>query len=239
MPFVDKPVFAKNEAVVTHVHNEGLFGEIVAFEVLNNAADALIDTEQSFAITTVKSVEVHLAVVHVVHAVPTIALLFDPAGFAFVVFFSVSHALGIFEFDIIVFAMVSFGRFEHGVNGFMGEIEEERPVLVAVVLEPVESVIGEQVGDVALAFHAFAIDVEGGIEIDTLAFEADPFVETGTWFVAGVTHVPFAHEGGLPAGFLQVLGKKAGTCRDAAVIVNDTVSMGELAGEDTGAAGRT
>jgi len=92
---------------------------------------------------------------------------------------------------------------------------------------------------VTLAFDAFAVDIEGGIEIDALSFEADPFVEAGTWFVAGVAHVPFAHEGGLPAGFLQVLRKEAGACRDAAVIVNDTVSMCELAGEDTCAAGRT
>ncbi len=89
----------------------------------------------------------------------------------------------------------------------------------------------------ALAFYLFAIDVEGRIGIDALTFKADPFVKAGTWFVAGMTHVPFAHEGGLPAGFLQILGKEAGTCRYSAIIVNNTVSMGKLACEDTGATG--
>ena len=88
------------------------------------------------------------------------------------------------------------------------------------------------------AFYLFAIDVEGRIEIDPLAFKAYPFVKAGTRFVAGVTHVPFTHKGGLEAGFLQILDKEAGTYRYSCIIVNDTVSMGKLAGEDTGATRR-
>ena len=238
MTFVDKPVLAEDKAVVAHVHHESVFCEIIIFEILDYPADALIDAEQSFAIPAVKCVEIHLAVIHVVHAVPAITLLLDPVRFALVVFFGVSHAFRIFEFDVFVFAEVPFGRFEHGVNGFMRKIQHERLVRVAVVLHPVQHIVGEQVRNVALAFYFFAVNVKSGIEIDALSSEADPLVETGPGFVAGAAHVPFAHKGGLPAGFLQILGEEACAFRHACVIIDNTVFVGILAGQDAGTAGR-
>ena len=76
-------------------------------------------------------------------AEPTWTHYNKPLRLAFIVFFGICHALWIFEFDIIVFAMVPSGWLEHCVDGFMGKIKKERFVPVLIVLEPIESVIGE------------------------------------------------------------------------------------------------
>jgi len=188
--FVDKPVLTEYKAIVAHVHYECVFGKIIIFEILDDPADTLVNAEQGFTVPAVKCIEVHLAMIHMVYAVPTVALLFDPIRFALVVFFGISHALWILEFDFFVFTEVPLGRFEHGVNGFMRKVQHERLVRVTVVFDPVQRVVREQVGDMALAFYFLAVDVKNRIEIDTLASKADPLIETGPGFVAGNVCLP-------------------------------------------------
>ena len=55
--------------------------------------------------------------------------------------------------------LVPLGRHEIGVHRLVRQVQEERPSLGALA-EPLEGVVGQLVGDVALLRHALAVDVQ-------------------------------------------------------------------------------
>lgn len=128
-------------------------------------------------------------------------------------------------------------RLELRVDGFVAEVHE---VGLAgwQAGEPIEGVVGQFVGDVALLRNAPAVDIQavpGGV-VRALATEADPVIEARLRIVALAAHVPFAEEAGLVAGLLQIGGKEDRTARDRRVVVDDLMLVGIGAGED-GSAG--
>ena len=113
--------------------------------------------------------------------------------------------------------------------------EHERLVLFALVLEPFESEVGDDVGAVALVtFTSAGLLDEVGVVVASLAGEDFPVVESG-----GVTdEVPFADHGGLVTGLLDQLGEGGLAAVEArVVIVEEPVGVGMEAGEDSGAGG--
>ena len=218
---VDQAVLTEAEAVVAHVHHERRIGLSDLFEALHHAADTLVDAQQRLAIAFVEGIEVHVAVVHVVHAVPAIALLLDPGGLAPVVGLGIGHARGIVELDVLVSAQVPLGRLEHGVDRLVREVQEEG--FVAVLLEPLDGVVGQLVGDMLPGPHSLAVNVELAIVVLALAPEADPFVEPRSRRVGAMAHVPLAHERGLVAELLKVLREESQTRADIGLVVDDAM----------------
>ena len=64
------------------------------------------------------------------------------------------------------------------MDGLVREVQEERLAAIASVPEPLERLIGEDIGRVALERLALAVDVQCGIEVGSLPAKADPVVET-------------------------------------------------------------
>ena len=87
-----------------------------------------------------------------------------------------------------------------------------------------------------------AVDVESpvgaGAEIVSLAAEANPVVEARLGLVGFSAHVPFADEGGVVAGLLEILREEARALWCRHVVVDDFVPVHVLAGEDPRPAGR-
>ena len=130
---------------------------------------------------------------------------------------------------------VARGGGEGEVDGLVAEVEEEG-LLAAPVLEPLDGLVGEDVGVVALELLAAPVDVELWIEVGALALEANPVVEAGSGFVVVVAHVPFADEGGAVAVLLEVLGEEDGALGNRALVVDHAMVVHVLAGQDGGAA---
>ena len=88
------------------------------------------------------------------------------------------------------------------MTGFVVHEESEGFLLVALLIEPVNGFVGDNVREVAF-YHIGTVGVvEVGIVIVTLCGEDVPMVETG-----GTAHeVPFTDQRGLIAGFLEQLG---------------------------------
>ena len=90
------------------------------------------------------------------------------------------------------------------MHGLVREIEEERAGPLA--FEKGDRVIVQEVGCVALDLGGFAVDVEVGIEVGALAFEADPVMKAGPRRIIEA-HVEFADEAGVVAGAFEMRGK--------------------------------
>lgn len=137
-------------------------------------------------------------------------------------------------FEVGDFAVGALGNV--GVDGFVGEVEAEG--FVAFLVDEVDGVIGEDIGDVAFGLDGFSVDVEGRIEGFALAGEGDPVIEAGAGRVVDA-HMPFAEEGGGVAVVVEEAGPGfervalAGTVG----VVGDSVLEGILTGEECGAAG--
>ena len=132
---------------------------------------------------------------------------------------------------------MALGGDELGVHGLVRQVEKERPILAAL-LQPVDRVIGQLVGDVAALRHRFAVDVEAVLagKVRALTAKADPAVETGLRRIAVATHVPLADERRLVAGLLQMLRKERRPRRDRIVVVDDAMTMRVESGQDRRAA---
>ena len=113
----------------------------------------------------------------------------------------------------------------------------EQKWLGVFALEKLCRVIGKNVCDVAGNLFARAVVVDFGIEIDALAFDADPVINAWAWIVVEA-HVPFADESGFVAGVVKQLWKsnQLVALRIARRIVDDPVLVRVLAGEKAGPA---
>ena len=123
--FVDEAVLAEHEAVVAHVENEGVVVDAEGFEFGDDAADAVVHGEEGFAVAAVVIGDVEVAVVGEIDAVPGVALVAEPAGFAGVILRGVGGGGGQNEVLVGEFSLVTGCRGEVGVDGFVREIDEE------------------------------------------------------------------------------------------------------------------
>lgn len=240
LPLVNKPVLAQHKAVVAHVDDQGVLGQPLLLQEVQHPGNALVDPHQGLAVLgddLLQVLRVVIAVVvHMLDPVPAVALLAHPIGLAFVVGLDVLHRLGSRDVGPGVLPLVALGRGELGVHGLVGQVGEERLVLLAP-FDPVEGVVGQQVGDVAVHLPALPVDVQGGVLVDALAPEAHPAVKAGFGVVAGPADMPLAEKGGLVAGLLQLGGEKGRALPDWVGIVDGPVAERVLPGQDRGPGG--
>ena len=104
------------------------------------------------------------------------------------------------DFHVGVGVTMTGRRFEHGVNGLVREIEEERSI--TIFPEPVYTVFRDQVGYMSLTLDVLPVHVEGWIGIHSLASKADPVIETRSRLIGASAHVPFSDESGIVSGSL-------------------------------------
>ena len=222
---VDQPVLAELEAVVGHEHEQGRVEQAELVEGRRHPAHAVVDGHQRLGVLLHEAVEVGPAVVHPVDAVPARALGPHPVGLAAVVLVGVGHRRRPDVAAVGVGAAVPLGRRERGVHRLVGQVEQERTVLVAVVQE-LDRVVGQQIGGVPLPLDAGSVDVERRIDVRPLPPERDPVVEPGARVVAGAAHVPLADERGVVAGGLQPDGERRQVAGHGGAVVEHLVGVG-------------
>jgi hypothetical protein len=137
--------------------------------------------------------------------------------------------------DVVVEGELLGAGVPGGVGGLVLEHEEEGAVGVALVAEPVDGEVGEDLGDVAGAFDARAIADHGGVVVLALVDE-DVVVVEAAGFGA---EVPLADEGGLVAGLLEQYWKGGEAAIEESFVGGVADHVGVQAGEDGRAAGGT
>ena len=115
-------------------------------------------------------------------------------------------------------------RHPGAVGRLVVQQQAERPVGVALVLEPVEGQVGGDVGGVAGDDAALAVIYKGGVVVLALSDEDVPVVEAGG--VGG--QVPLADDGGLVAGLAQELGEGLLAAVEGAGVVGESVLVAVL-----------
>ena len=107
----------------------------------------------------------------------------------------------------------------------MVQQQAERPVGVALVLQPVEGQVGGDVGGVAGDDAALAVIYKGRVVVLALSDEDVPVVEAGR--VGG--QVPLADDRCLVAGLAQELGEGLLAAVEGAGVVGESVLVAVLA----------
>ena len=148
---------------------------------------------------TLELIQVQVLHVREVNTVPAVTLILHPAGLALVVFRSISIGAWHRELGVLELAVVTRRRMEIRMHALMGQVHHEGLVLVTMV-KPVDSVIGQFVGDVALLIDHFTIDIQlrslahhVDRVIVALAQQANPAIEAGKarlGFFFDATEVP-------------------------------------------------
>ena len=245
--FVDHAVLAFEETVVAHEDDDGVGVLAGGFEVGDEAADAVVDAEHGAPVGADHGLEIDDGLgagigkcftpfeERTVNAVPGGEALADPVGFAV----EGEGTGGIGNLHMVEGGLVFLFWEIKRVRRLLAD--GERPRLAGggggAGLEPVEGVVGDDVGVVALGgFVAQAVDAPLGVEVFALALVGDEPVEAGAGGVVVFTHVPFADIGGGVAAFAQAGGPVRERGGEFGEIIADAVAMGIEAGENARAA---
>ena len=177
---------------------------------------------------------VHLRVVHDVH-VPVVGYLHLLFGGGLAAGVVVVEGGGQGEGAVLVFADVLQLGQPAAVAGLVVEKEDEGPRAVALVLHPVDGLVGDDVRHVSLlAYGVAGHGDEVGVVVVALSRQHVVVVEA-----RGCAHkVPLADERRLVAGLLHEFGHGLlRTVEDAVLVVGKSVLVGVLARDHAGAAG--
>ena len=142
------------------------------------------------------------------------------------------------DVDVVVHREVLGARFPRSVRRLVMTEQGER--LVADAVEEVETIVGDEIGDVSAAFDD---GVRSGLQHDgvvvvALAGEHSPIVETGRVVRRTMAEVPLAEQRRLVAGGLQRLRKRPQRVVQQGVERGHAVHVVVRAGEDGGTARR-
>ena len=116
----------------------------------------------------------------------------------------------------------------------MVDQQAERLAFVALVFEPVEALVGDDVGQITVDLHRVArFEYEVGVVVVALVRHDLPAVESGREAV----EMPFSENGGLVSGLLQVFGiGRLGVVELLAEgVVGESVGVGVFPGQHAGA----
>ena len=175
---------------------------------------------------------VHLRVVHDVHILPDAHLLRSGGRTAFVVVIEVvghGESLVLVEGEILQLGQPV------AVDGLVVDEEAERFVLVAPVLHPVDTLVGDEVGQIAFLRDGIVLHGdEARVVVVALAGQDFPIVEAG----GQAFEVPLADDGRLVARLLEQLGHGLlGAVEHAGGVVREAVGVAVLARNHAGTAG--
>ena len=175
---------------------------------------------------------VHLRVVHDVHVLPDAHLLRSGGRTALVVVIEVvGHGEGLV---LVQGEILQLGQ-PVAVDGLVVDEEAERFVLVALVLHPVDALVGDEVGQIAFLGDGIVLHGdETRVVVVTLAGQDFPIVEAG----GQAFEVPLADDGRLVARLLEQLGHGLlGAVEHASSVVREAVGVAVLARKHAGTAG--
>ena len=121
------------------------------------------------------------------------------------------------------------------MNSLVVYHQAERAILVALIFEPVETEVGDNVSDVTMPLNCVAVHFYGvGIVVIALSRHYFPLVEAGR----KALEVPFSEDGSLVAGFPEQLWESGlSTVEHAGSVVGEPVFMTMLTGEHASSAG--
>ena len=232
-------MLAKREAIVAHVEDQGAIQDAARLQVPHDAPGALVHRQQGLGIAAVVFGDVDLGMIWKINAMPAISLVLHPHGPCARID-GWRHGRRVGEGRVGVAALVPSGRNEVRVHRLVRQEQHERLVALPA-LQPLDGVVRQFVGDVALLRHMLAIDVQpvAAGQVGPLALETDPVVEPRLRTVALRPHVPLSNEGGLVACPLQIFREEHQAGVDGVVVVHHPVLVGVKAGEDRGAGRRT
>ena len=240
---VEPAMIAEEEALIGVVDDDGVVGDFVFVEVIEDAADVVIDGlnaaeiildvdligpfAQGVAFQAGRGIHLEIRFGAVLADAHAGAL--GGAGAAFVL---VVEVIGLGDFDVFEEVLVLGGGRPFAV-GRLVVAHQEKGLVAVALLQPVEGEVTDKVGAVAGVFLAGAVHFdEDGIVVETLAGEDFPVVEAGR---VG-DEVPLADDGGLVAGGLEVFGDVWGGGVNLIVEGFDAGEVGVEAGEDDAAA---
>ena len=140
---------------------------------------------------------------------------------------------GLGQVDVVEEIVVPGGGHPVAVGRLVLAHQQEGLVLGAVVLQPVERLVGDEIGAVAFGTLLGAVHFEEvRVVVTALVGKDFPEIEAGGL----AAEVPFADDRGLIAGALQGFGEGGLFAVEVAVVVvEEAVDVGVLAGEDAGA----
>ena len=139
---VVEAVLAQRKSVVAHVQDQRVAAEAGFVQVLQDAAQVLVQAVQRLAVAVVQLVEIGHGVLverpglHVVDAVDAVAAFPDPARLGLVVALRVGHRFRIIDRLFVVAALVPRGGLEGMMHGLVGQVQEERLGGVPFALQP-------------------------------------------------------------------------------------------------------
>ena len=220
MPLVDQSMLAERETIISHIDNNGVFLQTIVFQPGSHCSDTLVQCHQRLQVGFIKFVEGDLAMIHIIHAMPAIALLTHPFRNILEVHRRFRRADNVsIEFAAVgsgkvhrrrrhyrkrvVHSFVSFRRLKFCMNRLMGKVEHKWLIFLQA-FQPINGLLRQQIGSVSSLWlgDSLSIDVKGGIKIGALAPEAQPLVKAGLWHIIRIAHVPLAKKSGLIAELL-------------------------------------
>jgi hypothetical protein len=131
-------------------------------QMFEQSVDTFVDGQQSLAVPLVVFADVQRAVIRKVDAMPAVALVLHPHGSQCLLARRRVPGRRPLETLVGVAALVSRCRDEICMHRFVRQAQIERS-FAGSLSEPLQRVVGELVGDVALLRDAHAIDVETGL----------------------------------------------------------------------------
>jgi hypothetical protein len=167
------------------------------------------------------------SVVHVLDAMPTIALLLYPIRSHSVVLTSVFHRLGTGHLHILVPLLIVWMRPKGAMDVLVREIHEEG-VFTLPPLQPLQSSICDHTGVVAVKLLGFPVDVKSRVEVFSLPPKCCPVIEATPRLSGSTPHVPLSKECSLIPVLLQSFRKKVSGIGDPALIIDNSMPMGML-----------
>ncbi len=243
-------MFSKGKTVVAHIDHNRVLHQSIVFQIFQHILNALIHAKQRLTILLIKCFKRNCPVIHIINPVPAIPLVFHPlrdlivvVGCRVVIPSLVAwweHRRRISNFYVLVDSVVTLRRLEFRVNTFVRQVKKKWFVLFSV-LNKLKRVVRQKIWDVSWIgkLLLFTVDIQRRIVIYPLPLETHPVIKSFPWFVVFVAHMPFAHEGSLISGQLQIFRKESYRIRYGRLIVDNLVMMGVLTGQNTGPARRT
>ena len=160
LALVDKAVLAKAESVITGQRHHGRVALAALFQGLEDAPKGIIDGQKRLRVAFVVIADGHVRiVVGIADSMPTVALILHPHGPWFVRVLRHGGTLGHDKSLFVVLAFVAFRRNEIGVHGLVRKVKKIR-LIFRLLVEPIKSVVGQFIGDVAFLWNMLAVHVQ-------------------------------------------------------------------------------
>src|SRR5690625_3481390 len=179
---------------------------------------------------------ISLMMIHKIHPMPPISLLFDPMRFSFIVLLNIFHRRRYTDGLLRIITLMPLRRFKFRMNGFMGQIHKKGLPFIPSFIHPFHCKISQNIGYITFYLPALPIDIQHWIKIHSLTSETNPSAKSWFWVVACLSDMPFSEKGSFISLFLKLLWKKHCFRFHRVIIIHSPVSKSILAGKNRSSA---